>query len=172
MTREGREWWGGGVLGKAAWSAFLDKSHLWLRGWETEGVESAAPRRRTQQARSIHLQVEPTGPVPHALPQMRRQGAVWVGVCMQKSALRGSCRMRRRPGLTRGALGWPCKQPGGALSAGRGRWAGHPRAPEASTHADWVASPLQASTWRYLGISGTTVWLPFSLSSLKKKKEL
>lgn len=69
---------------------------------------------------------------------------------------------RSHQGSPRVALG---KQPGEALSAGRGRWAGHPRAPEAFTHADWVACPLQASTWRYLGISGTMVWLPFSLSS-------
>lgn len=86
---------------------------------------------------------------------------------MQKSALGDSPRTRR-PGLTREALGWPCKDPSGALSAGRGGWAS-PGLPEASTHMDWVASPLQASTWRYLGISGTPVGFLF-LFQVKKKK--
>lgn len=68
---------GRGGAGEGSLVGLSRQSRLWLRGCETEGVESAAPRRRTQQARSIRFQVEPTGPVP--LPQMRRQGAVWVG---------------------------------------------------------------------------------------------
>lgn len=70
---------GRGGAGEGSLVSLYSQSRLWLRGWETQCVESAAPRRRTQQAQSIHLQVEPMGPVPHALPQMRRQGAVWVG---------------------------------------------------------------------------------------------
>ena len=70
---------GRGGAGEGSLVGLSRQSRLWLRGCETEGVESAAPRRRTQQARSIRLQVEPTEPVPHALPQMRRQGTVWVG---------------------------------------------------------------------------------------------
>lgn len=58
-----------------------------------------------------------------------------AGICVQKSALGDSPRTRRRPGLTREALGWPCT---GAKREPqcKKRRLGQPRLPEASTHMD------------------------------------
>lgn len=46
----------GGVHEEGSLAGLSSQSCLWLRGWETEGMQCAAPQLRTQHARSIRPQ--------------------------------------------------------------------------------------------------------------------